>query len=289
MPNKLVCFGEVLLDNYPDGKKLGGAPLNVAAHLSQLGDEVNLISRIGVDADGASILTEIIKYGISNDSIQQDSRLPTGLVHVNLDENGIPTYKIDMPSSWDNIACSSRDIENVSQADALVFGSLACRNGKSKSSLLKLAEHSNLNICDLNIRQDFYNKTLIKTLLELSHVLKINTEEAELIQEMFGLEKKEFHQALSNKFGISVIIETKGKDGAIVFSGGRVAKATGIKVDAIDTVGSGDAFLATFLHHFLNNVSLDKCLDRACRMGAFVATKSGAIPSHKDIPDHFGI
>jgi len=40
MSNKkkeLVCFGEVLWDIYIEGKKLGGAPFNVAAHLKKLG------------------------------------------------------------------------------------------------------------------------------------------------------------------------------------------------------------------------------------------------------------
>ena len=27
---KLVCFGEVLWDCFPEGRKIGGAPLNVA-------------------------------------------------------------------------------------------------------------------------------------------------------------------------------------------------------------------------------------------------------------------
>ena len=41
---KVVCFGEVLWDLFPEGKKLGGAPFNVASSLSSLGAEVCFIS-----------------------------------------------------------------------------------------------------------------------------------------------------------------------------------------------------------------------------------------------------
>jgi len=32
---KIICFGEVLWDTFEDGKKAGGAPMNVAMHLKQ--------------------------------------------------------------------------------------------------------------------------------------------------------------------------------------------------------------------------------------------------------------
>ncbi|WP_312512228.1 PfkB family carbohydrate kinase [Chryseobacterium culicis] len=48
--NKAVCFGEVLWDIFPgEQKRIGGAPFNVAYHLSRMGIEVDMISRIGDD------------------------------------------------------------------------------------------------------------------------------------------------------------------------------------------------------------------------------------------------
>ena len=287
MSNKVVCFGEVLFDVYPEGKKLGGAPFNVTAHLSQLGTDASIISRIGDDEHGVEILKAMSQFNVSRDHVQKDERHPTGLVSVSLNDKGIPSYVIKENSSWDFIACSEKDLKLVSEADALVFGSLACRNKKSRSSLLKLADVSNLNICDLNIRQSYYDKAMIGALLELTHVLKINDEEAEILQDFFKLGKEDFYQSLAQKFGISVIIETKGKDGAVAYSGGRTAEADGVKIQVVDTVGSGDAFLAAFIHYFLKHESLDVCLQHACKLGAFVATQSGAIPLHSDMPKDF--
>jgi len=277
MSSKVVCFGEVLFDVFPDGKKIGGAPFNVAAHLRQLDNQVSLISRIGEDANGSEVLSAVSSFKMSTDTIQLDSRLPTGLVNVTIDEQGNASYDIQQPSSWDNIASSKKDLSLVAEADALVFGSLASRGAKSKSSLLKFADSSNLNICDLNIRQDYYDKKLLSTLLELTHVLKINSDEANLLKEMFDFPDEEYHRAIGDKFGISVIIETKGKDGAIAYSGGRTLSAPGLQVNVVDTLGSGDAFLAAFVHHFLKHQPLEDCLINACRRGAQVASHQGAI------------
>ena len=43
----VICFGEVLWDILPTGQQPGGAPFNVAVHLHQLGQPVELISRVG--------------------------------------------------------------------------------------------------------------------------------------------------------------------------------------------------------------------------------------------------
>ncbi len=277
--SKVVCFGEVLFDVFPDGKRIGGAPFNVAAHLKQLDNDSSLISRIGEDSNGSEVLTALLGHRLSPDTVQMDSKFPTGLVQVQVDDDGIPTYEIEEPSSWDKIIARPEDIKLVSEADALVFGSLACRGTKSKNALLKLADHSNLNICDLNIRQKFYNAKLISKLLELTHVLKINTEEGQLLGELFDFPKENIHQAISEKFGISVIIETKGKNGAMAYSGGKTVHALGHPVEVVDTVGSGDAFLAAFIHYFLKNHTLDHCLMKGCKRGAFVASQRGAVPS----------
>jgi fructokinase len=53
----------------------------------------------------------------------------------------------------------------------------------------------------------------------------------------------------------------------------------GYKVEVVDTVGSGDAFLAGFLSKLLDNVSPVDALDYASGLGAFIATQRGACPS----------
>ena len=57
-------------------------------------------------------------------------------------------------------------------------------------------------------------------------------------------------------------------------------QAPGITVDVRDTIGSGDAFLAGFLQQKRLGASPQHCLERACQLGAFVATQQGGTPIH---------
>ena len=49
---KVTSFGEVLWDDFPSGKVLGGAPLNVLVRLQSFGVYTAIKSRRGDDADG---------------------------------------------------------------------------------------------------------------------------------------------------------------------------------------------------------------------------------------------
>ena len=44
-----LCFGEILFDILSGQRKLGGAPLNVAAHLAKLGFKGSIVSSVGDD------------------------------------------------------------------------------------------------------------------------------------------------------------------------------------------------------------------------------------------------
>jgi fructokinase len=77
------------------------------------------------------------------------------------------------------------------------------------------------------------------------------------------------------------VIVTMGGDGALVNHNGKLHRHEGIKVEVADTIGSGDAFLAGFLHQLLNDKSVEEALAFASAIGAFVATKAGACPKYQ--------
>ena len=276
----IVCFGEVLWDVYPDGKKLGGAPFNVSAHANKLGLKAHMISRVGKDPLGEEILRAMEVQGISTNYTQVDDRIETGVVDVLLDEFGKPSYTIKAPVAWDDIQANNENKALMVQSEAFVYGSLVCRTIKSKSSLFELAKLAKLNICDLNIRQSFFDKALIVDLLEITHILKINDEEAELLMDLFEINKTDFYEKLSEQFSLDIIIQTLGAKGAEAFSKGQLYQAPGIKTNVVDTVGSGDSFLAAFIQQYLNGEHISSCLEKGCELGAYVASQKGAIPAH---------
>ena len=91
---KITSFGEVLWDDFPSGKKLGGAPLNVVTRLRALGVDTAIISRIGDDEDGRGILKEVEERNVPQALIQTDPEQATSLVSVTLSSSGSASYEI---------------------------------------------------------------------------------------------------------------------------------------------------------------------------------------------------
>ncbi|MCB9302853.1 MAG: carbohydrate kinase [Lewinellaceae bacterium] len=276
----IICFGEVLWDLLPTGRIAGGAPMNVAFHVNQMGMQSKMISSIGDDDLGKELKRFMENKGISTDLIQTDNTFPTGIVNVILDNGGYPSYEIVSPVAWDYIRPDDKAKDLVKSADALVFGSLACRTERNKRTLFEYLELAPIRILDVNLRAPFYSQPLIESLLEKADIVKMNDEELALIAGWQGLDGEERSQLefLKNKFGLDVLILTKGKDGAVCLDETGYYEQPAFPVVVKDTIGSGDSFLAAFLSKYLKNEHTRQCLIFAGAVGALVATKAGGTP-----------
>lgn len=284
----VVCFGEVLWDMLPTGKVAGGAPMNVAYHLNNLGVESLMISQVGADDLGKELLAFLQTKGLTTDFVQVASEYPTSTVQVQLDEKGSPTYTIVENVAWDAIDFDAANYDMIETADALVYGSLAARNQQTRTTLLALLQRAKLKVFDLNLRKPFYSFELLEQLLHSADVVKLSDEELIEIAENQGLtgySEVQLLQILKEKYHLQGILLTKGKHGALYLNEAGCYQSDSFPVDVVDTVGAGDAFLACFLKNLLHNESPETCLVRACALGAMVAARRGGTPavSEQDI------
>ncbi|RYZ95396.1 MAG: carbohydrate kinase [Sphingobacteriaceae bacterium] len=281
MKNHVLCFGEVLWDTFADGKKPGGAPMNVAQHLAQQGLEVSLVSRVGDDPSGKKLSEFLKKNNLSNGYVQRDDELPTCEVTVTLDADNHATYVIPQPVSWDNIKVESGLKKHARKAAALVFGSLACRSKKSRNTLQTLLDESSaLKVFDVNLRAPHYDLGTIEILAAKANVVKMNEDEAALLIGGTHEQLKDNIEEFQKKYHANTIVVTRGEKGAMVWHDEKFYQHPGYDVTVVDTVGAGDAFLATFINGLLKNKPMDDILEKACAIGAFVATKRGANPTY---------
>ena len=275
---KIVCFGEILWDLFPNGKRLGGAPYNVANSLKSLGADVYLISRFGKDTLGDKLLEQVKIKGVPTDYLQIDPTYETGKVIVSLDSKGSAQYEIKQNVAWDFIEPVTQAIELVNNCNVFVFGSLIARS-ESYKALNKFLNMAKFSVFDLNLRPPFYNKSLLEELMLKSDMLKFNDEELYQIAETLG---SPFHSMdqhitfLSKKTNTKIICVTKGMYGSVLYYNDDWYYNSGYKVQVEDTVGAGDSFLATLIFGLLNKRPLQQSLDEASAMGALVASKSGA-------------
>ncbi len=286
----IICFGEVLWDMLPSGAKPGGAPLNVAIHLKRQGINPMLTSKIGNDKKGKDLI-EFLKVSVlDTTSIQKDSKLPTSEVLVHLDENKNATYEICEPVAWDNIIINPEIINSAKKADLIIYGSLASRNKTTRNTLLRILNESPATrLVDVNLRAPYDNREWIEELLFVSDFAKLNDDELIKIagwNNRTGNEN-ELIRWFSIHFKCPTVCVTRGAKGANLFINSNFYSHPGFKVNAVDTVGAGDSFLAGLVVSLSNNIHPEKALEKACATGAFVASQSGAVPyySEKEIEE----
>lgn len=285
MKKTVAAIGEILWDVLPEGKKAGGSSMNVALNLHKQGINSLFISAVGNDEHGAELLDFLADQHLDSNLIQLNKTLPTSTVAVTLDAEQQATYTIVEPVAWDAIELTPEAINAVQSADAFVYCSLTCRNEKSRETILALIKHAKLKVFDINLRQPFYTLTTLKILLAEADILKVNEHELLYLQtelHLTGNTDEQLLKQLGLLFSIKIICLTVGEKGAYVLHKDGLYYHQGYQVKVADTVGAGDSFLATFLASYLNGYPFEQILDRACQVGAFVASQKGANPLYGD-------
>ena len=277
----IICFGEVLWDVLPAGRKLGGAPLNVALRAQSWGNKAKMISSIGKDRIGEELADEIRTHGGSLVHIQVNEAYATSEVLVALDESGSASYEIKMPCAWDNIAFTERDAEVVEASDAFIYGSLVARSSTSCETLFGLLEKARYKVFDVNLRPPHYTHERIIDLMKAADFVKFNDDELYEICSHLKFNDKAIEACIrfmSEQTETSQICVTLGKDGGVLFYNNEFYYNKGYRIIVADTVGAGDSFLASIISQLLNGNHPQEAIDFACAVGAIVASKNGANP-----------
>jgi fructokinase len=272
----------MLWDVFPEGKKLGGAPLNFSHHCSQLGASAHPVSAVGADADGAEIRQILASKNLPDAQVQTDTAHPTGRVNVTL-QNGKPTYEILAEVAWDYIRFDQNLRDLASRADAVCFGSLAQRSPVSRTTIqafLEAMRPEALRIFDVNLRQNFYSKEILETSLRHANIFKLSDEELPTLARFFDLTGQVLNQlqALRGMFDLRLVAYTRGGEGSLLVTANETSDHPGIPTEVVDTVGAGDSFTATLSMGLLQNLPLAEINRRACQVASFVCSQSGATP-----------
>lgn len=295
---RVVSFGEALWDLLPDGPVLGGAPLNLAYRLTELGQEAIVVSAVGRDQLGDRALERMGQLGLSTALVQRVSDLPTGTVNVRFNSDGEPEYEIVAPVAYDAIRFHDDWAPVFGSVDCICYGTLAQRNSISREALARLLEttEAKTRFCDVNLRPDCYDTETVVASIESATIVKLNGDELPEVSALIGLDPGRDRSLLMARFlerfpSLRAVVVTLGPDGATALErGGSVASASVPPVTVVDPCGAGDAFSAAFLVAYLSGASLVAALVAGNLRGARVAALRGAtdpIPeSHgRGVPD----
>ncbi len=282
MPKKIAAFGELLWDLLPSGKVLGGAPANFIYRINSFGDQGTLLSKVGNDKAGKEAREALKNLGLSDENVQIDYEFPTGSVKVKIDNYGNADYNIITDVAYDHIEINAEMINAFSQAACVCFGTLVQRYGISKNTLRELIHESPdvVKFLDINLRKNCYTAASIEESLRMTNILKTNDEELLTTKNLLNLKHenlKELAQETIEKYNLEIILCTLGSNGAFCLTKEDVFYYDpGYQISLGDTVGSGDAFSAGFVHYYMNDSPIEDALRFGNAAGALVATSTGA-------------
>ena len=281
---QVISFGEILWDSLPRGLFPGGAPINVAYHLRQLGAYPIPVTAVGRDQLGEELLQRLKAWGVDISGVSVHPTKPTGLARVTV-VNGSPRFEIVEDVAWDWIELQPAVLEQARKTAAVVFGSLAQRseyNHQQLADLLNLSSAA-FKVFDVNLRPPYDSAERVWSLTKRADLIKLNDQE--LGRLLNGpappADMADAVRRFAGRAGVAKVCVTAGATGAGLLLDGEWYWEAAKPVPVRDTVGAGDAFLAALLSGLLQGINQpEEILRRACRLAEFVVTQDGATPAY---------
>ncbi|MBZ5687519.1 MAG: carbohydrate kinase [Acidobacteriia bacterium] len=283
-PALMIGLGEVLWDVLPTGRVLGGAPANFAYMTNVLGDQGIVASSVGNDELGREACQLLQELGLNTSYLQRDDLHETGIATVTIDGTGQPNFTIKESVAWDFLDWTADWEELSARAEVICFGSLAQRSSTSAGTIdrfLQNAHPKTIRIFDVNLRQSFYNKDVLRKSFEYADIIKLNEHELIQVSSLFelGTGTAEFlARRLLQDFDLKLVCITRADRGSLLVSRGQTVEHTGFQVTVADAIGAGDAFTACLAHHYVRGNPLQQISEAANRFASWVATQRGATP-----------
>jgi fructokinase len=307
MPD-VVALGELLIDFVPTvsgvtlieapafKKAPGGAPANVACGLAKLGVPAGFLGKVGDDAFGHFLAQTLEETGVDISALRYAREARTALAFVSLRADGEREFMFYRHPSADMLYTPDEvDLELIRQAKIFHHGSISLISEPARSATLcaiQAAREAGLTISyDPNLRLNLWTspeaaKEGMRLAWPLAQVIKVSEVELTFLT---GLEDLEAAGRSLWHPDLRLMVITLGKEGCLYLTPRYSGRLPGFVVEAVDTTGAGDGFVAGLLKGLLETRLLEVSepeearLRQICRyanaVGALTTTQRGAIPA----------
>ena len=299
----VAALGELLIDFTGNGTSEqgnpvfeanpGGAPCNVLAMLSKLGDKTAFIGKVGKDFFGEQLKEAIKEVGIDASALCMDEEIHTTLALVHTYPDGDRDFSFYRNPGADMMLREDEIPEEVIQNSKIFhFGTLSMthegvRNATKKALDIAKAAGAVISF-DPNLRPPLWNdledaKEQVLYGLGYCDILKISDNE---IQWLTGEEDYTHGVAwIKERYNIPLILVSMGKEGSRAYYGNTMVEVHPfLQKNTIETTGAGDTFCGCVLHyicdHGLENLTeenLTEMLRFANAAASLITTKKGAL------------
>jgi len=281
---QVLALGELLWDMLPSEKLLGGAPANFCYRLRQLGVPARLVSRVGADPLGDDLLAALEARSFDLSLVQRDPHIPTGTVDVVLTSEGNPSFTINTNVAYDYLEATEGLLTAAKESRLICFGTLVQRSSRTRETVYRVLDvaASATKFLDINLRKECYSAETVTESLKRADILKLNQSEVKVVAELLRLPvdtPKQVAELVMERYQVKTVLVTLGEHGVYAIdSKGQETTVSGMSVEVVDTIGSGDSFSAGFVFKYLQGSSLVECCRFGNQMGAMNATRKGGMP-----------
>lgn len=289
---KILCVGDLLLDvtalidreilsGVETRAKIttqgGGAAANVASWLAVNGVKSCVIARVGDDTAGRALLAELDLYGVEYVK-RVVSEASTGVVMIVVDHNGERTM---FPDSGANSGLSLDDLPDLRDFHTVYISGYCLINPQSRPGVIRIIEkvkERGLPIVFDPSTVGLMSEVGVKQTrdwLSLADLVILNEEEA---QYLTG--KEDVELAIDDLLEIAPLVVVKrGSNGAICKRrNDELLSAPAKSVNAVSTLGAGDAFAAGFIAIWSSGGSLSDSLQNGVEIAGQCVGLVGARP-----------
>ncbi|OAQ53807.1 hypothetical protein HTG_05960 [Natrinema mahii] len=312
MSHDVLVVGETLIDCIPErpgpledvagfDRRPGGAPANVAVALARLAEPPLFWTRVGDDPFGRYLERALVDHGLPDRFLERDSTAQTTLAFVTHDETGEREFTFYRDGTADTRLESGR-IDDATLADCewVHAGGVTLSSGSSRAATLDLLERAAAADCtvsfDPNLRSELWpDEGTVATVVgdALAHVDVCLATGPEL--EALGYEGESataLARAAVEEGPVHTAFVTRGAAGAVAVAdadapwGGAAVEHPGFAVDAVDTTGAGDAFVAGVIAALRDGDDLEGTVTFANAVGARATTDRGgmtALPTRAEV------
>ena len=312
----VICMGRIAVDLYGQqlgsrledmssfNKYLGGSSGNVAYGTAVLGLKSSMLARVGDEHMGRFLREELQSVGCDTSFLIKDPDHLTALVLLGIkDEDTFPL--IFYRDNCADMAISSEDVSEkyIASSRCLAITGTHLSNPKTRGAVLTALKYARRNgvktALDIDYRPVLWGLTSLgdgeTRFIESGNVTEQLQEVLSLFDLIVGTEE-EFHisggstntiESLKNvrKISDAEFVCKRGSLGCSVFTdkipenldNGITIK--GVRVDVLNVLGAGDAFMSGLLRGYLNDEGWEKSCAYANACGALVVSRHGCAPA----------
>ena len=252
----------------------GGSVANSIVGLSQLGNSVGFIGKISDDNFGAKYEDGLKKENVNFFYSKKNEENPTGTCLILITPDSERTMCTYLGISG-KINESDLDIEAIRKSEIIFLEGYLWDEGDAKKAFDKAIIQANKVAMSLSDKfcVDRHKPHFLDLVKNKLDIVFANESEINSL-----IDTNNFKEVISfaKKINKHIVI-TRGDKGAISIYKNEIYEIeakNNLKI--VDLTGAGDLFAAGYLHGFINNFSIKKCLVEATDMSSKVIQQIGA-------------